>query len=154
MKEIDLKITISPDNEIPAFAGYVNHSVDDEDGPQIVVNFKASLIASTENDIDFKQLFAENVVHEMLHMIQDIFDQAFSEEAVEDAITHARKYLEEKSIQGQLTPEKATAMDIEYGGGLKADLYIRGNQGDAVLRGGFIDAVMNDDIYLFFNGLG
>ena len=94
MKNIDLKITISPNNDIPAFAGYVNHSVDDSNSPEIVVNFKASLIACVENEIDYKQLFAENVVHEMLHMVQDIFNQAFSEEEVEDAILHAREFLE------------------------------------------------------------
>jgi hypothetical protein len=98
MKKIDLKIIISPDNDIPAFAGYVNRSVEDENTPEIVVNFRASLIACAENDIEFKDLFAENIVHEMLHCFQQIFDKSFSESEVEDAIMHARKFLETEQI--------------------------------------------------------
>ena len=96
MKSIDLKITIAADNNIPAFAGYVNYFGDPENndaGPRIVVNFNAMFGAMVENDmgIKFSEFFAENVVHEMLHMVQDIFGQAFDEEQVEDAIMRCRK---------------------------------------------------------------
>lgn len=99
MKEIDLKITISPDNDIPAFAAYVNYEKTDEFTPEIVLNFRSTLIAGVENDINYKQFLAENVVHEMLHMVQDIFDKTFSEKEVEDAIYHARKFLEQEQTQ-------------------------------------------------------
>jgi hypothetical protein len=94
--KIDLKITIAADNNIPAFAGYVNYFGDPEnedDGPRIVVNFNAMFGAMVENEdfgMTFKEFFAENVVHEMLHMMQDIFGQAFDEKQVEDAIMKCR----------------------------------------------------------------
>ena len=89
---MNLKIEISPDNNIPAFAGYVNCSVL-KNKPKIVVNFNASLFACAEHDLSFKDFFAENVVHEMLHMVQDIFGRAFDENEVEDAIMAAREYI-------------------------------------------------------------
>lgn len=95
-KELNLKITLAPDNEIPAFAGYVNYENGCGDEPKIVVNFRAMLLASAEHDLGYKKFFAETVVHEMLHMIQEIFGQTFSEDEVEDALMHARKFLAEE----------------------------------------------------------
>lgn len=96
MKKIDLKITLEPDNEIPAFAGYGNHTAK-EGAPKIIFNFMAMVMACAKNNdtaLDYKMFFADSIVHEMLHMIQDIFDKAFDEKEVEDAICHARKFLE------------------------------------------------------------
>lgn len=95
MKRIDLQITIAANNKIPAFAGYVNYFGKDKakKQPRIIVNFNAMFSAMVENedfDISYKEFFAENVVHEMLHMIQDIFSQAFNEEEVEEAILKCR----------------------------------------------------------------
>jgi hypothetical protein len=97
VKNIDLKITIVADNHIPAFAGYVNYFGDselDEKAPKIIVNFNAmfgSMIENADMDMKFSEFFAENVVHEMLHMVQDIFEKAFDEKQVEDAIMRCRK---------------------------------------------------------------
>ena len=99
-KKIEIKL--KPNNEIPAFAGYVNHSVADPSGPEIVFNFRAMLFSCAEHNEgskDYKRYFADSVVHEMLHMVQDMFDQAFNEDEVEDAIMHARKYLD--SLEGK-----------------------------------------------------
>lgn len=99
-KIIDLKITIAADNNIPAFAGFVNY-VDKKhrNEPRIVVNFNAMFSAMVE-DKDFgatyKEFFAENVVHEMLHMVQQIFQQAFNEEEVEQAIWQCREELDKE----------------------------------------------------------
>jgi hypothetical protein len=102
---LNLDIRLRANNEIPAFAGYVNHSGTDG-APEIVVNFRASLLCSAEHGGDYKAFFAENVVHEMLHMVQDIFGQAFSEDEVEDAILSARDYLKNESTKaiGQTNP--------------------------------------------------
>jgi len=95
MKPIDLKITIAADNNIPAFAGFVNYARKDrKNEPRIVVNFNAMFGAMVEDadiGLTFKEFFAENVVHEMLHMVQDIFGQAFDEDEVENAILQCRK---------------------------------------------------------------
>jgi hypothetical protein len=97
MKRINLEITIAADNHIPAFAAYVNYFGDTEedvDAPKIVVNFNAmfgSMVENEDMDIKFSDFFAESVVHEMLHMVQDIFGKAFNEDQVEDAIMQCRK---------------------------------------------------------------
>lgn len=95
MEKIDLKITIAADNHIPAFAGFVNyHDKRRNKEPRIVVNFNAMFGAIVEDEdfgITYKEFFAENVVHEMLHMIQNIFGQAFDEDEVEQAIMACRK---------------------------------------------------------------
>ncbi len=95
MKNIDLKITIAADNHIPAFAGFVNYfRKDKRNEPRIVVNFNAMFGAMVEDDdfgATYKEFFAENVVHEMLHMVQQIFGQAFNEEEVESAILLCRE---------------------------------------------------------------
>lgn len=107
MKKIDLKIILESDNEIPAFAGYGNHT-GKEGAPKIVFNFMAMLMACAENGdtaIDYKMFFADSIVHEMLHMIQDIFDQAFDEKEIEHAILSAREYLKSERINGLPGPD-------------------------------------------------
>ncbi len=100
MKNLNLKITLAADNTIPAFGAYVNytHFDDPEVGtvqqPEILINFNAMFSAMVEEKdfgMTYKEFFAENVVHEMLHMVQDIFCQAFDEEEVENAIMQCRK---------------------------------------------------------------
>lgn len=98
MMQTDLKIELLPDNEIEAFAGYVNYEggFTKDECPQILINFRSMLITAAEEDMnakEYKAWFAENVVHEMLHMIQAIFKQAFDEEEVDDAILQARETL-------------------------------------------------------------
>ena len=101
LKNIDLKITIAADNNIPAFAGFVNYfDKSKRDEPRIVVNFNAmfgSMVEEEDLCWTYKEFFAETVVHEMLHMVQRIFEQAFDEEEVENAIMQCRKELEEEN---------------------------------------------------------
>jgi hypothetical protein len=77
-KELSLRITIAVDNNIPAFAAFVNYDEKEmQDEPKIIlVNFNAMFETMVEEDIGitFKEFFAENVVHEMLYMVQDIFE--------------------------------------------------------------------------------
>ena len=102
MKPINLKITIAADNHIPAFAGFVNYfDKSRQNEPRIVVSFNAmfgAMVTDDEEDFGctFKEFFAENVVHEMLHMVQQIFEQAFDEEEVENAILQCRKKWKEE----------------------------------------------------------
>ena len=57
-----------------------------------------AMVTDEEEDFGctFKEFFAENVVHEMLHMVQRIFEQAFDEEEVENAILQCRKEWKEE----------------------------------------------------------
>lgn len=95
-KKLNLEITIAADNTIEAFAAFVNYDKQDSDDNKykILINFNAMFGAMVENNdfgIIYKEFFAENVVHEMLHMIQKIFEQSFDEDEVEQAILDCRK---------------------------------------------------------------
>jgi len=93
MKNLDLKITLAADNNIPAFGAFVNYFGKKKDRePRIMINFNATFSAIVENPgIAYKEFFSESVVHEMLHMVQGIFGQAFDEEEVESAIMRCRE---------------------------------------------------------------
>lgn len=95
-KKIDLKITLEAANDIPAFAAYCNYS-GRKGSPKMVFNFMGMVISCAEQGDsakEYKMYFAESVVHEMLHMIQDIYDQVFDEDEVEDAIMQTRKFMD------------------------------------------------------------
>ena len=96
-KEINLTIELSPDNDIEAFGAYVNYDGAD-DAPRILINFKSTLLASADNGLNYRMFFAESVVHEMLHMVQGLFSQAFDEDEVENAILAAREYLSKEGV--------------------------------------------------------
>lgn len=94
MREIKVKIT--PNNDIPAFAGYISGSVEEPEA-KIIVNIEAMVNAAVDedNEISFEELFTTSVVHEMLHAIQELYHREFDEEEVEQILTEAAKYQRE-----------------------------------------------------------
>lgn len=89
---MELKIVISPNNDIPAFAGYLSGSVKEPE-IKIVVNIEAMVnaVVDKENEITFEQIFTMSVVHELLHGIQEIYQREFDEEEVERVLNEAAK---------------------------------------------------------------
>ena len=97
-----IKVELCADNNIPAFAAYANFKgkFTDANVPKILINFQQMLVGCAENEMnaqDFKQIFSESVVHEILHMVQHIYDQVFSEEDVDDAIEQIREILSKEN---------------------------------------------------------
>ena len=87
-----LRVKITPENDIPAFAGYLSGSTRD---PQIsiVVNIEAMVnaVADKENEITFEEIFTTSVVHELLHAFQEVYEREFDEEEVEKVLEEATK---------------------------------------------------------------
>lgn len=86
----EIKFSIKPNNEMPAFAGYLSGSVKEPEA-KIVVNIEAmvSAAADRENEISFEELFTASVVHEMLHAVQELYGREFDEEEVENVLEQA-----------------------------------------------------------------
>jgi hypothetical protein len=85
-----IKFSITPKNDIPAFAGYLSGSVREPEA-KIVVNIEAMVNGSVdrENDISFEEIFTTSVVHEMLHAVQDMYKREFDDEEVENVLSQA-----------------------------------------------------------------
>jgi translation initiation factor IF-2 len=90
----ELKVSITPNNEIPAFAGYLSGSVESPE-IKIVVNIESMVntAADKEADISFEEIFTTSVVHEILHAVQEMYKREFDEEEVEKVLFEASKIL-------------------------------------------------------------
>lgn len=88
----NIRVSITPDNDIQAFAGYLSGSVRDPE-VKVVVNIEAMVNAAAdkENGISFKEIFVTSVVHEMLHAAEDLYHRNFDEEEVERVLMEATK---------------------------------------------------------------
>lgn len=91
---MNLKVSITPNNDIPAFAGYLSGSVKDPE-IKVVVNIEAMVNAAADKDVDFsfEQIFTSSVVHELLHAVQEIFHREFDDEEIERVIIEAEKMM-------------------------------------------------------------
>ena len=89
---MQFKVSISPDNDIPAFAGYLSGSVREPE-IKVVVNIEAMVnaVADKENEITFEQIFVTSVAHELLHAVQELYRRDFDEEEVERVLGEATK---------------------------------------------------------------
>lgn len=87
----EIKFTITPDNDIPAFAGYLSGSLSKLPEARVVVNIEAMVNAAADrdNEISFKEIFTTSVVHEMLHAVQELYKREFDEEEVEGVLLAA-----------------------------------------------------------------
>lgn len=86
-----VKVTVLPNNDIPAFAGYLSGSVRDPSA-EIVINFEAIVNAAadrTNAPLTFEEIFTTSVAHELMHIIQDFYRKNFDEEEVERVIEEA-----------------------------------------------------------------
>jgi len=85
-----IRFCITPDNAIPAFAGYLSGSVRQPEA-KVIVNIEAMVNAAAdkENEISFEEIFVTSVVHEMLHAVQDLYRRNFDEEEVERVLAEA-----------------------------------------------------------------
>ncbi|WP_169701531.1 hypothetical protein [Desulfobulbus propionicus] len=89
---LEIKFSIKPNNEIPAFAGYLSGSVAEPEA-KIVVNIEAMVNACADktNEISFEEIFTTSVVHEMLHAVQELYRREFDEQEVDDVLDKASR---------------------------------------------------------------
>ncbi len=85
--ENSFKIVVLKDDEIDAFGAYASTSV--KEGKAIVLlNVEANLGCSIENDISFKEMMVETLMHEVGHALEEWFDLEFDEDRI-DRITES-----------------------------------------------------------------
>ena len=94
VKRLVMPLSMKPDNEIPAFAGYLSGSVKEPE-IKVVVNIEAMVnaVADKENEITFEEIFTISVVHEMLHAVQELYKREFDEEEVEKVLAAATEMM-------------------------------------------------------------
>jgi hypothetical protein len=94
VKRLTISLSIKPDNEIPAFAGYLSGSIKDPE-IRVVINIEAMVnaVADKENEITFEEIFTTSVVHELLHAVQEIYKREFSEEEIEKVLMAATEMM-------------------------------------------------------------
>ncbi len=88
-----IKVTMLPNNDIPAFAGYLSGSVRDPSA-EIVINFEAMVNSAadrTNAPLTFEEIFTTSVAHELMHVIQDFYQKNFDEEEVERVVEEAAR---------------------------------------------------------------
>ena len=94
LHRLTIPLSIKPDNEIPAFAGYLVGSVKEPE-VKVVVNIAAMVNATVdeENEITFKEIFTTSIVHELLHAVQEIYEREFDEDEVEEVLYKATEMM-------------------------------------------------------------
>ena len=104
-----IRFSVTPNNDIPAFAGYLSGSVREPEA-KVIVNIEAMVNAAAdkENDISFEEIFVTSVVHEMLHAIQDIYHREFDEEEVERVLLEASEQHYGEERESHDTPKHGT----------------------------------------------
>lgn len=97
-KENSFKIVVLKDDEIDAFGVYASTSV--KEGKAIVLlNVEANLACAIENDISFKEMMVETLMHEVGHALEEWFDLEFDEDRI-NRITgsYREKYLNNSEL--------------------------------------------------------
>ena len=93
---MNLKVSISNSEDIPAFAAFLSPSAK-QGNIKILINIKSSILAcAEEKELDFYELISDSTVHELLHAFQELYKKAFDEDQVKDAIEQGRKFLEDE----------------------------------------------------------
>lgn len=96
----EIKVTILQSDEIPGMAAYLSPSAT-EGHAIIAVNIAGLSIGSAidctpeQAKEAFAVSFKECLLHELVHVVQEIYGKAFSEAEVERLVAEGRKYLSE-----------------------------------------------------------
>lgn len=72
--------------------GCIVDSVKNTGEAEVVIDIETMFnIASENNDVSFKSLFTDTIVHEIMHGIEELFERTIDEDSVEEAILNARE---------------------------------------------------------------
>ena len=72
--------------------GCIVDSVKNTGEAEVVIDIDAMFNVATENnDVSFKNLFTDTIVHEIMHGIEELFERSIDEDAVEEAILKAKE---------------------------------------------------------------
>lgn len=95
----NFKIQIVKNDDIDAFGAYASPSIKKNEFGVILFNLEANLVASIEhNDITFKEMFIETIMHEIGHALEEFYDLEFDEDRIERITeSYRQKYSTEKN---------------------------------------------------------
>jgi hypothetical protein len=92
--EKGIRIEVYQEDWIPGFAAFHDDgNLRDTAKAHVVLNLAANLLAVEDGDIpksDLPYIIAENIMHEVIHVLEAWCDQEFSEERVEALLTKYR----------------------------------------------------------------
>jgi len=80
-KYLKIKI-VKNDNLEEAFGAYKEGSFKDDEAV-IILNVYTTLLASVENNLDFKEFIIETMMHEFGHCLEEVFEKDFDEEFIQ-----------------------------------------------------------------------
>ncbi len=67
---------------------------------QVVLDIESFLNICIENkEVKFKEIFTETVLHEILHVVEELFDKSFSHKRINTAIKKLQKEINEPTKQ-------------------------------------------------------
>jgi len=90
------KIKVFKNDEIDAFGAYASPSIKKNDFGIVLFNVEANLITSLEEDITFKEMFIETIMHEVGHALEEFYDLEFNEERIDNIIdSYRNKYIKQ-----------------------------------------------------------
>jgi tRNA 2-selenouridine synthase SelU len=90
--ENNFKIKVFKDDEMDAFGAYASPSIKKHDFGVVLFNLEANLSASIEHEeISFKEMFVETIMHEVGHALEEFYDLEFNEDRIERIIESYRK---------------------------------------------------------------
>ncbi len=89
--ENNFKIQVIKNDEIDAFGAYASPSIKKNDFGVVLFNMEANLTTSLEHqEISFKEMFVETIMHEVGHALEEFYDLEFNEERIEKIIESYR----------------------------------------------------------------
>lgn len=89
---MEFKITVLRDDDIEAFGAYAIDSLNEGEAI-ILLNVEANLSVSMDkdNEVSFKEMMIETLMHEFGHALEEKFDLEFNEDRVESIIESFRE---------------------------------------------------------------
>ncbi len=91
------KIQVYKNDEIDGFAAYASPSIKKNEFGVVVFNLEASLGVCIEENISFKEMFVETIMHEVGHALEEFYDLEFSEERIEKITdSYRQKYFNQE----------------------------------------------------------
>lgn len=82
--ENNFKIQVYKNDDIDGFGAYLSNSINQNAFGVVLFNLEANLAVSIENeDVLFKEVFIETIMHEVGHALEQFYDLNFDEDRIE-----------------------------------------------------------------------
>lgn len=112
----NFKIKVYKNDEIDGFATYASPSIKKNEFGVVVFNLEASLGICLEENISFKEMFVETIMHEIGHALEEFYDLEFNEERIEKITdSYRQKYFNDEENKTEIEwREQNTKFGLDY----------------------------------------